>query len=200
MGSLFTDAFTGTTGDDLDVYNSTNWQSNAQNDIDTNAAAADANIGNYGFSAVNGITFADDQYSEATVLGLHGSRGIGVACRIDSDTFHDDGYLFECRTGATQLASMVTGTTSQLSSASTIATNDVIRIEAEGTTITAYINGSTTNAPAATTNSDHSGGVGGLCAYGRQNSAQVDDLDTGDIDAGGDPTGYMTTNTGYWGT
>jgi len=188
-----TDNFTGSNGDALDVY-SANWTCNDggsgddEVEIQSNAAAAADSSSDEGAQHWNADAFNADQYSEATVVSLSAAELIGVACRCASGStatfygwYSDSGvsYLFEVSAGAW----------SQIGTDGTaFGATDVVRIEAEGTTITGKINGGTDKSG---TNGNISSGSAGLCAYGPSTSARVDNWEGGNLGAAGGVIGQI---------
>ena len=138
LSDLVADSFTRADASSL----GTNWTTMASwtaPHIASNAAVNNTAATSYAFAYYNAQTFSADQFSQATLSASPtGYNGVGVRVAVG-----DNGYWFDCTTGTALLIKRVTGAQSNLVSAgfTTCATNDVMRIEAVGTQITAYKNG-----------------------------------------------------------
>lgn len=128
--------------------------------------------------AYNTNTVGNKQFSQAACSTIS-DGDVGVACRIQTGSF--SGYSFANRTvanGGWILERYDSGTITPLASnaASGGAANDVIRIEANGSTITAYVNGSVALTAADTTYA--SGRVGMWCF---NTTSRLDNWSGGDL-------------------
>lgn len=106
----------------------------------------------------NGVTWPDDQYSQVTltVIGADTYAGPLVRASAADWTF----YLSEAAPSEIRLFKTVSGTWTQIGSFSgTVSSGDVIRLEAQGTTIRAFQNGTQR---ISTTDSSISSGRAGI--------------------------------------
>lgn len=139
----------------------------------------------------NAITFANDQYSEATLKALTaasgGGRGPGVACRCSTSahTYYRSTANSNASGNNHELVKFVAGSATSLGFIDAdFAVNDVIRIEAQGTTIRTKKNGTT---QISVTDSAIASGRAGVCYSSQGESAQLDDWAGGDLAAGSLP-------------
>lgn len=180
-----TDTFNRTNADPVDSPmsdGSSTWESGpgAAGDVKIVSNQAVRSSGTWGIARVSSGSFDGNQYAEAT-LGTGGSLGACPAVRIQGTSdascyvmrfinasivrlyrLDDTGSI-----GETEIASVG----SQSASA-----GDVLRIEADGTTIKGYIEGSEV---LSVTDSNHSGGVPGIGL--RTSGATIDAFDGGDL-------------------
>ena len=156
-----TDAFTNANSTPLPTHNA-NWvQATGSFVIDTNSARpATALV--YNTAGWTGDTFANDQYSEATLFTITGSTYVGAAVRVN--TASTDAYI--CITdGANLTLQQVLGTGSAqtiASTASALVSGDVIRLEVSGTALTCKVNGVTA---LSGSDSDLTSGRAGISAF-----------------------------------
>lgn len=139
----------------------------------------------------NAITFANDQYSEATIKALTAAaglgRGPGVACRCSTSahTYYRSIATTTVSGDNHELLKVVAGSYTSLATADAdFAINDVMRIEAQGTTIRTKKNGTT---QISVTDSSIASGRGGVGYSSSAESAQLDDWAGGDLAAGSLP-------------
>ncbi len=123
-------------------------------------------------------TVGNKQFSQATCTTID-DGDVGVACRIQTGSF--SGYSFANRTvanGGWLMERYDSGSVTPIASnaAAGGAANDVIRIEANGSTITAYVNGVV--ALTATDATYASGSVGLWCF---NTTSRLDDWSGGDL-------------------
>lgn len=179
------DSFTNTNGTLLTTHNSSwTFQSGTiviqGNAAATNSAARDC------FASWNADTFNDDQYSQGTILTVTVGEYAGVACRMASGTI-DTNYHYYSESGVSYFQKLVDGTYTQFgSTGSGFASNDVVRIEASGTTITPKLNGTTdTSVGGAVTDSSIASGAAGIGGYGvvGASGTRIDDWEGGDLGA-----------------
>lgn len=178
------DAFTTGANANLTSY-SANWTmaQGAASTLQVLAASDDVypnNGGNEMGAFWNADSFNNDQYSEARISAQAG-HFIGVCVRAATGgnyygwyaaNYSTSGYLFK----------MVSGSWTQLgSTAGQFAVSDIVRIEAEGTTITPYVDGSSTGTPGAQTDSSLSSGAAGLCGYDSGSGTRIDDWEGGNL-------------------
>lgn len=184
MSSIFTDDFNRANAASLGA----DWTDvNGGWSISSNQATPDT--ASDCFSVVTGAGWTGgaattDQYCQVKLVSI-GTREAGPICRASSSAM--TGYLWSVSTtGASathQLQRAVAGVFTALSPTAsfTVAANDVIRVEAQGTTIRAVQNGVTKIT--VTSESSISAGRPGLYAF--RTSPIVDDLDAGDFSGGG---------------
>lgn len=183
-----TDVFTGTTGTQLTTY-SGNWSLVLGNfDIQSNGLCCDKAGWEYCIARWNADVPTDDQYSQGVMAYLDADWNyIGVAVRCSASAVTAYG-LQACGAGDSVLFKHVAGTTTQLSSTGGAgATNDVFRLEAEGTTITPKKNGSVIAAIGAVTDSAIASGYVGVQGwqyeYGSRTGARLDNWEGGNLGA-----------------
>lgn len=126
----------------------------------------------------NPISFANDQFAEATITTVASNAFIGVAVRCSTGSggsyygFYADNstrYLVRVVNGAyTSLATLGTG----------FANNDVVRLEVTGSTLSAYINGVLWT---STTDTNLTSGSPGLTSWANNTSARLDDFTAADL-------------------
>ena len=157
-----------------------NWTAQAgnmqvtSNEIGANGASSSTENGVYW----NADTFGDDQYSQVIAASVESYAGAGAACRIATNT-DDSWYGFYSDTSYLYFFKMVSGTWTSIDSDSTPAsTSDVIKIDAEGTTITGYRNGSS---QATNTDSALASGAAGVTSWGDGVGTTVDDWEGGNL-------------------
>lgn len=171
---MATDAFTGSNGTQLTSY-SGNWTlGNALASdfvIDTNAVRTPFNRC-ITFSAYYAGTYANDQYAQGVIAQV-GSAGqyMGVCVRANAG----DGYALYADATHYVLQKLVNYSVTQLVVGSLVlVANDVLRLEASGTTITAKHNGATLT---SVTDSSHSAGSPGISGAGCASSGTYTLLD-----------------------
>lgn len=177
-----TDAFTTASDQALTAYSS-NWTYN-QGTFTVLAATDDVkSITSQTETAAhwNADSFNNDQYSQGTKRGMTGNCiGVAVRCHASSATwygFYTDGldsWLYK-NNGATWTQLSTSGTD--------VADGDTLRIEASGTTLTARLNGSTSGAPAAQSDSSIASGYAGICGYDNS-TPRIDDWEGGNLSTG----------------
>jgi hypothetical protein len=188
------DSFTTTTNQTLTAYSS-NWTSNINNF--SVYEAGDDILSNAGYGECgahwNADTFNADQYSRVRISKDNYtdetspvSLGPAVRCHASAATYYgfyamgqgrnsDENYLFVMEAGVwTQIGSMGT---------LTVTVNDIMRLEASGTTLTPTINGSTTGTPGAQTNEALAGGYAGVTGYHNTDYLRMDDWEGGNLNA-----------------
>jgi hypothetical protein len=165
MAFPISQSFTGvTSGQSIAVYDA-NWTINRnQLEMETTTPntvqpddAADAD------AYRNDISNTADTYAEGTWRIFGGASNYAwVTVRLTTDAA-PDGYVVYVQSTAIQMARMDNGSFTNLGSASTIATGQLMRVEAEGTTIRGKSNGTQF---ASVTDSTYSTGRVGLGGYG----------------------------------
>lgn len=144
-----------------------------------------------------GWTGGADQYAEAKAVALQSGRDIAAACRVSgASVAAANAYLMVINSDdvATGFGSMkvtlykqVAGAFTEITTAVTtsVSANDVIRVEAQGTTIRGKINGTTV---VSVTDASLSSGNPGLYV-GSGNGSRWDDFAAGDFSGGATDTG-----------
>jgi formylmethanofuran:tetrahydromethanopterin formyltransferase len=147
----------------------------------------------------------NDQYSQVVVSNLPNTyqQGAGVRMQSGAASFY---YFMVCYQAGwnDRIGKVIAGTNTNLGTTASdnAVNNDVIRIEASGTTLTPKINGSTTNTPGAQTDSALSSGYVGFMGNGNGSSSVVrmDDWEGGNLSSGTNYTqsisGAISTLTG----
>ena len=174
-----TDAFTNSNGTSLTAH-SGSWTAHTgafvinSNQLASNAASSDT------LAFWNADTFDNDQYAQATVTALSSPTQMGLAVRIanvGTKTFYgiawDDVnlYFFKYVDGAGELFDQ--------SAAPSV--GDVMRIEAEGTTIRVLKNGSASGAPSPVTDTSIASGPAGITGYNNATSNRIDNWEGGNL-------------------
>lgn len=131
----------------------------------------------------NTETFNNDQYAFMTVTLLTGSLFIGVAVRCSNTLATYYGYYWDANDR--YFFKMVNGTFTDLVTPQTGVSNttgNVLRIEADGTTITAFVNG-VQDGSFSTTDGSIASGWGGLCGWGQAFASDTsgDTWEAGDL-------------------
>jgi hypothetical protein len=183
-----TDNFT--TGPSQNLDSRTNWTLNSggagclyiQNTADAvHSVAVDENIVHW-----DADTFANDQYSQcSTITGRAGATsliGVAVRCHATAAT----GYYFYLSGTNSYLNKLVGGSYTQLGSTGDGGTNELMRIEAEGTTITPMCGSTPTEwaSIGAQTDSSITSGYAGVSGYAEDTAHKMDDWEGGDLGAG----------------
>lgn len=185
-----TDNFTGSDGTQLTTY-SANWTLNNSGatgdfDIQSNNLAEDGGSAIYG-AHWNADSFNNDQYAQAVYYTSgSSSNGIGIAVRVIGTSVRTF-YCWLSDTGGTNAAyleKVIAGVETQLGSTTAKWTNGITaKITAVGTTITPYINGSTTGTPGAQTDASDNitAGYAGIAAWGDNTINKIDDWEGGNL-------------------
>ena len=121
----------------------------------------------------NADTFGNDQYAEV-VFGNLGTYWSGAGVRAAVSAASTYGFWTDGSGANTELFKIVTGTWTQLGSSGSVAwaAGNTLRIEASGTTITPYRNGSVYSSIGAQTDSALSSGYGGMTGWGQSSRLQ----------------------------
>ncbi len=137
------DVFTGADGTALTTY-SANWTLNYGNfAIYSNGLRANGGDANTDACAHwNADAFNNDQYSQVNLVAL-GASFIGVSCRAAASAATFYGFVVAQTADTTYLSKYVAGTGTSLGTGSGagLVANDLLRIEANGTSIVAKVNG-----------------------------------------------------------
>lgn len=140
-------------------------------------------------------TFTDDQYASVKVQSLTSFAGtndrVGVIVRASADTDANRDYYLATAdadsatsTHLVRLSKWVNGTFTQIHSGNaTLAENDRLELEAEGTTIRVCINGTAIGGSFTVTDSDISTGKPGVATAGNA-SCFGDDWEGGNLSSG----------------
>jgi hypothetical protein len=144
--------------------------------VNTNAAAPDG-LSSENCTIYNAFTPANNQWASAVVTARNVDNYIGVAVRASGTSW----YVFYADTGNRYLARVSGGVfTSLATSASGFAVNDVVRIEADGTTIRALINGVQWT---SVTDSSLASGSTGLATWSTGTVGRLDDFSAANLSA-----------------
>jgi hypothetical protein len=127
------------------------------------------------------ITWPDDQYAQVVCMTANGTpdaNGPEVRCSTINKTSYICWVLGALGAGAHLVVrkSLNSSHTTLTDTVQTVNSGDVIRIEAQGTSISAYINGVLKSGP--TTDSAIASGYAGLIAFADSGSAADSELDT----------------------
>jgi hypothetical protein len=200
FAQIATDDFTGTNGASIIVgtgQGTGNWRRSGYstgspyNYNASNQATAQTTVGGMVWGGAG--TFSDDQYSQVTLVSSGGStRRGGVIVRATAGTTAatKNFYYFYCSTSGCTLGKYVAGSVTIIANCNAPGTLPVtLRLEAEGTTIRAKINGATPGACSAsyTDSSLTTGKPGIMNDNTTANSAVLDDWAGGNITAQPDP-------------
>jgi hypothetical protein len=185
-----TDAFTGT---NTDPINTSNWTTLLGGfSIDTNRAKGQSSVDNLAFWDAD--VFDDDQYAEVVYINDAGYWG-GPVVRAAATR----GYWARTENSTTitlyRIDSSVSFNLLQTIGSLTISSGDVIRIEAEGTTIRVYQNGIQRGTDQV--DATYSSGSAGIASY--TNNAWLDDFEADNLGTALDtfrPSG--TSSAGSW--
>ena len=116
------------------------------------------------------FTPSNDQWAEATVAAQSNDAYIGPIVRGSTNNY----YIFYGDPNNRAIYRLVSGTATNLaSSASGFAINDVLRLEVEGTTLRAYINGSLWT---SLTDSSLASGNAGIGTWSNNNQGHLDNF------------------------
>ena len=128
-------------------------------------------------------TFDDDQYSEVKITATNAGGQIGVSVRCGGGI--SSYYLFYGNSSSCWFGKMDAGSFTSFGSGTAFEVNDIIRIEAEGTTIRAYRNGeldtSVGGGDGIVTDSGLTSGKAGLSGYNSTTSTRCDNWEGGNL-------------------
>lgn len=187
-----TDAFTGTNGTNLVTY-SANWSLNDGNfQIVTNAISPED--GSECAARWSLDTWTADQYAEIAWLAIPTNyAGVGPAVRVNvagAATY----YFWYVDPTDEYYGRFNAGTYTQFSSRSrVVAVNGVMRLEAEGTSIRAYLN-SVLQFSGPQTDSSIASGAGGIAGYGTEDTCRGDNWGGGLLGSSGGATSLVARN------
>jgi hypothetical protein len=191
-----TDAFTDTNGTVLTSHSGgVTWSgmtgASTGCEVQTNAAQS-SGAGNGGHNRDSGNTYNNDQYAQITTTNAAGDKGqIGPAVRCASGAFTKYGY--EITANGREFYKRVAGTYTGLGATfvgATAVDGDVVRLEANGTTITPKLNGSIDSGHGAVTDSSIASGSAGIGGWwdGTVSSTRAADWEGGNLGAATGPT------------
>jgi len=179
-----TDAFTSASDQTLTAY-SASWTNNGSSEFTVLAASDDVgpttNVTHADEIAHwNADTFADDQYALGKTTTMVTPGDIGPAVRVDASAM--TAYVYSSDSSASFLGKYVAGAYTQLgSNGSAAVVNDILKVTVVSTTVTPYINSSTTGTPGAQTDSAITSGSGGIYGYRASSVCRLDDWEGGDV-------------------
>jgi hypothetical protein len=178
--------FTAANGTALTTYDS-NFQNNSGAlAINTNSVHPNSAFNEIGVRW-NGDSFNADQYSQATLAAKPASNSffIGVGCR-HAAAGTASYYLYYTANTETWFGKLVGGTFTAFGAVmGGRSVGEVLRIEAEGTTIRAKINGAQQRAQ---TDSALASGAAGLTGYEQSTTLRLDDWEAGNVTPDPTPT------------
>ena len=180
-----TDSFTTGSNQALTVYSS-NWTMinglmqvlAASDDVHSNSGASEAG------ARWNADAFNNDQYSQISIsaIGSGNDPYFGVLVRGASAANSYYGWYTGVAYGALFFFKIVTGTYTELAGGGTAsAVNDVMRLEASGTTITPLRNGSSPTGFGPVTDASLASGSAGLAGYSVASQVRGDSWEGGNI-------------------
>ncbi len=177
-----TDTFTAANGTALTTY-SGSW-SLSGGDFQINSNAVGPNKNNQECGAYwNADAFDAAQYATGTISSVGDSHDVGPAVRGAASGNYFGFYA--AKFDASYLFKVVATVWTQLgSSGAEFALNDVVRLEADGTTITPKVNGVTLDPPGAQTSTSLPTGAAGLAGYHSGTTMLLDNWEGGNL-AGG---------------
>lgn len=161
------------------------------NRVRTNAVGTDSE------ARYSAASWPNDQYAQVKAVLINTSRGGGplVRCSSSAETMYG-AYVSGAFGAATFFATIksVAGAHSNLATTNTtVAANDVIRVEVQGNQVSGYINGTLTLGP--TSDSSITSGDAGLLVFvdsGTTADAEIDDWEGGDFTtASSSPIGFI---------
>ena len=182
------DSFTAAADAALQTY-SANWTI-GNGGFNVNAAGdyAYTNATNDNAAYWNADTFGSDQYAEAKLVGnvtYYSQIGVAVRCAAGGNHY---GLYFQSGGQHIWLYKLVSGTWTELAHAQGVGAwhnGDTIRLEVSGTTLTPKHNGALITALGTVSDSSLSSGAAGICGYGIDAAARLDDWQGGNLGGGG---------------
>lgn len=182
-----TDSFTASDGTALTTY-SANWTLNSGNfDIQSNSLRSNTG-GTETAAHWDADAFNADQYAQcvASVLDTGSGRvGVAVRCNTGGTANYYGAYW---SSASCEVFKVVSGVFTQLGAAfSAPSTNDVVRLEVSGTTLTLKYNGSSQG---TRTDSDLASGAAGVSGYDSGNNGRIDSWEGGNLGGGGGGSAY----------
>ncbi len=108
--------------------------------VATNGVGKTAAVDTFNFARAEHDLASSNTYAQVVALTNNATAAFGPACRMNSS--NDDCYFFYHYSGAIFVYKRVSSVDTQIATvANTLATNDVLKIEANGSTIKTYVNG-----------------------------------------------------------
>jgi hypothetical protein len=180
VGVILADPFTAADATALGTH-SAEWV-NGWNDtfaINSGAAYKSTNNNNFGAYRRNVTLETNNQFAEGVVAAVTGGTYIGVAVRATGSGGTASHYHFVGDSAdASYLNVVVNGEVTTLASAAAFSAGDRVRLEAEGSTIRAFRNGTQV---ASVSNSALSSGQVGVAASGSGTGSRIDRWAGGDL-------------------
>jgi hypothetical protein len=182
-----TETFTAANGTLLTTYDANwlLWDGSGTFAINTNACYATAATNTW--ASWNGDTFNDAQYVFGTLVALASGQYIGLSLRgkptgvsapdgytLYTTADNDDTWLFSVGDGSNVSIDTAVG--------GTWAVNDVMRFEAEGSTLRCLRNGGHI-ASSPYTHTDYATGKAGLSGFGGATTSRIDNVELGNLGA-----------------
>jgi hypothetical protein len=182
-----TDTFTAADGTLLTTYSS-NWTNvNGTFKIYSNAVTSNGSSSD-NCARWNADTFNNNQYAQGTYVSEGSGHWVGVSVRCSASA--DSHYNYYAASDDREFVKIVAGGWTQLASAkASPAVNDVLYIEANGTTIKAKLNGVDDY---SVTDESLTSGYAGICGYDQASTTKLDGWEGGDLGGGPVTTTYQT--------
>jgi len=160
----------------LDSVLSPNWTVNDGSFSTAEACLQIATVGGGGRALAwwNAYTFTANQFAKATanIVGTNASDGLGVAVRVAASG--ETAYVFYCTSTTYHVLKIVSGTATSLASgAHALVQYDTLYLEANGTTITALINGTSVYSGTDSAIATGQPGIAGVGVYPSSNSSSI---------------------------
>lgn len=181
-----TEAFTGTNG--ANVTTITGWVANLNTiQIYTNSFCGkntDFSLYHWGTDTPD-----NDQYSKGKIVAIHTALGhaAGTAIRVNASIA--DGYIFYAdggSPGTSWFATIIDRSEADIGSdRGAFSVNDVMELRAVGTAVSLWKN--SVQIGTDITNTTFSSGFGGICAYANNTVTRMDNVEIGNVTAGGQP-------------
>ena len=189
------DAFTAANGTVLDTYNAS-WEIAAgQMQIQGNAAAYSAAVGNVAAHRWLQATdnFSDDQSSQATCAVLNGANDYCYVIVRSQGLFSGTAltqYQYGCNSTDCYIQKMVNNTATTLATVTGISAGDVLKLTATGgatTTLKGYVNGAQNGSDQVDSSSAITGGQPGIYIYTTANAdtVRIDNWTGDNVSVGG---------------
>lgn len=178
-----TDSFVDTNGTRLNAHDAS-WDEFNVMEIQSNAAVCNTPSDECA-ATWEGDVFDNDQYSEVIMSAVSAGEFLGASVRGDGDDTYYGWYADSA--GESWLHKNVAGDWTQLgNNGGTFSVNDVVRLEAEGTTITPFLNDVEDDPPGAQTDNSIASGGGGLVGYYPWASSGIGSWEGGNIGVAAD--------------
>jgi hypothetical protein len=174
-----TDAFTGVNNTALPTY-SANWTANAGTLAIYDNSVAPYDSGAENAAHWNADAFDADQYAQVTLSETVSDAyaiGPGIRCAASGATY----YLYYTSSAGRYLYVSDGGSLTELGSAGAVSVGVVMRLEANGTTITPKLDGVTDSTIGAVSNEALSSGYAGVTGYGANSDTRADSFEGGNL-------------------